>query len=91
MYSHNHILTRLYKTQFLNRMPEQLQALDDTNDISMIEEPDIHRAVFIRVIGEVLYPVEAGSEQILLERQGIYALRYSAISTLLEDGKVELI
>lgn len=92
MQRHFHILKELYKDQFLSNFPPSLQLLDDSSGgISMVEEPDLEKAVFIRVIEPVEHPITVGQDRVLLERGGIYVLRYSAVSRLLKSGVVELV
>ncbi|CAN6635060.1 DNA replication complex GINS protein Sld5p [Trichomonascus vanleenenianus] len=90
---HHLILRELYKSQFLSAMPEQLQRLDDkSGGISMIEEPDLEKVVFIRVKRDVGDAVRLGPEdEVELKKGNIYALRYSVISRYVAIGDVEVI
>ncbi|ANB13896.1 Sld5p [Sugiyamaella lignohabitans] len=92
MERHHRILLNLYNTQFLSALPAQLQRLDDSSGgISMVEEPDLDKPVFIRVLETVERPIRVGLDEITLEKGNIYVLRYSAISKYLIGGEVELI
>jgi GINS complex subunit 4 len=92
MERHFDILKELYKGQFLSNMPPSLQLLDDkSGGISMVEEPDLNTAVFLRVLQKVEHPVIAGQDRVLLEKGGVYVMRYSAIERLLKSGMVELV
>lgn len=92
MQRHYSILQELYKGQFLSNLPSNLQLLDDNSGgISMVEEPDLNRAVFLRVLQKVEHPITAGQDRILLEKGGVYVMRYSAIQRLLVSDIVELV
>lgn len=91
MIQHHNLLLRLYNTQFMNRLPEQLRDLNDKSDISMVEKPDLRKTVFIRVLQDIPESVQAGNEAVLLEKYGIYALRYSSIRKHVRSGAVVLI
>lgn len=92
MNRHAAILHNLYKSQFLSTLPEQLQQLDDTSGgISMIEEPDLDRAVFIRVLNDVPEPISVGNDQVDLQKGNIYTLRYSSIIPYIKTGDVEIV
>lgn len=75
----------------MNRLPEQLRSLNDKSDVSMVEKPRLESTVFIRVVQEIEEPVKAGNEAVYLEKDGIYALRYSAIRRHVKEGSVVLI
>lgn len=91
MYRHNHMLTRLLQTEFLNKLPDELQYLNDMNDVPMVETPDLEKVVFIRVLENIDYSIRVGMEDIMLEKGGIYSLRYRSVKELLRIGSVELI
>ena len=90
---HNEIITKLFRNQFLSRLPRNLQGMDDNmRGVSMIEKPDLDRAVFVRVVSDELETtIRAGQDLITLEYKGIYALRYSSISKYIQNGTVELV
>ena len=56
----------------------------------MIEEPDLETAVFIRVAREFHIELD-GDEELSLNVDDIYVIRYSAIREAVESGDVELI
>lgn len=92
METHFRALVELYNSLFLSQLPEQLQALDDTGGgISMIEEPDLNRPVFVKVVGELLQPVMVQEEEIDLVAGSIYLIRYSAVQGYVYSGDVLLI
>lgn len=86
-------MTRLFRNQFLSRLPQNLQRMDDeTRGASMVEKPDLEKAVFVRVVEkDIDATVRAGQDVITLEYNGIYALRYSSISKYIHSGIVELV
>lgn len=87
---HLELLEELFQNQFLNRLPESLQALDDTGGgISMIEEPDLDRAVFIKVINPSV--IELDNEEIELTKGSVFVMRYRAIRHMVSTGDVVLI
>lgn len=85
------MLTRLLQTEFLSKLPDELQYLNDMNDVPMVETPDLEKVVFIRVLEDIDYSIRVGVEDIMLEKGGIYSLRYKSIKQLLKIGSVELI
>jgi GINS complex subunit 4 len=92
MENHFRALVELYNALFLAQLPEQLQALDDTGGgISMIEEPDLEKPVFIKVVGDVLESIVIGDEKIDLVQGSIYLIRYSAVQSYVHGGDVLLI
>ena len=57
----------------------------------MVVSPDLDKAVFVRVIAQdIELSLRVGGDIVTLEPNGIYALRYSAISKYLQSGVVEL-
>ncbi|ODQ81203.1 hypothetical protein BABINDRAFT_34054 [Babjeviella inositovora NRRL Y-12698] len=92
MRKHFEILTTLYKKQFLSRLPELLQLLDDTGGgISMIEEPDLDKPVFVKVVKTISHSIDVNNEEVELLQDGIYVLRYSAIRLYIMIGDIKLI
>lgn len=57
----------------------------------MIEEPDLDKAVFIKVINDVAEPVVIGEDTIELEKGSVLVLRYSSIAKHLELGDVQVV
>jgi GINS complex subunit 4 len=92
MENHFRALVELYNALFLAQLPEQLQALDDRGGgISMIEEPDLEKPVFIKVVDDVLEGIVIGDEKIDLVQGSIYLIRYSAVQSYVHGGDVLLI
>ncbi|CEP21608.1 SLD5 [Cyberlindnera jadinii] len=92
MESHFRALIDLYNSLFLSQLPEQLQALDDTGGgISMIEEPDLDRPVFVKVINDTIETIVIGEEEIDLIPGSIYLIRYSAVQRFVYNQDVLLI
>lgn len=66
---------------------------DNTLGISMIDQPDVDKAVFARAIKDVdeaIY-VEGADTYFAMKRGDIYVVRWSAIRSLVLEGSVELI
>lgn len=92
MEAHFAALVELYNSLFLGQLPEQLQALDDTGGgISMVEEPDMDRPVFVKVVNETMESIVLGEEEIDLAVGSIYLIRYSAVQRFVYAGDVLLI
>lgn len=101
---HNALLTSLYASAFTNSFPAHLRTFNDSRNEEMIEKPDLHKAVFCRVIRT---PADGGEisirslileqmlmnsdEEITLEEGNIFLIRYSAVRRYILDGDVELI
>lgn len=52
---HSEILLKLFNNSILKHLPEELQAVNDTEgSISMVDEPNWHKTVFILVCGGVI-------------------------------------
>lgn len=72
-----------YFSGFLHNFPPDLQSLtEEEGQISMVDEPDVDKPVPIRA-QEDLGVRLVGSEEVQLEKNGLYLLRFSAISDLL--------
>lgn len=92
--AHQTLLNAHYQSSFLSNFPTQLQRLDDTaGGISMIEQPDLDKAVFIRVLRDVREPVviEGTDTAFEMRRGDIFVVRYSAVREYVLEGDVELI
>lgn len=59
----------------------------------MIEQPDLDKAVFVRVLRDVAEPVviEGTDTAFEMRRGGVFVVRYSAVRENVLDGDVELI
>lgn len=94
-YIHKHfkLLTQLYNSGFLKKLPHFLTLLDDTSGGQlMVEAPDVDQPVFVKVVTlqRITLRVEA-DEELELERGGIYVVRYRLVQHLVRGGDVELI
>jgi len=92
--AHQSLLHAHYQSSFLSTFPPQLQRLDDTaGGISMIEQPDLDKAVFVRVLRDVEEPVVIeGTDTAFEMRKGdVFVVRYSAVREFVAVGDVELI
>ncbi|ESW97567.1 hypothetical protein KL918_002941 [Ogataea parapolymorpha] len=90
MERHLELLLELYNSQFMKNLPESLQAIDETGGgVSMIDEPDLDRPVFVQATAENV--VEVDDEEIELTKNGIYVVRYRAVKDLVETGDVRVL
>ena len=67
--------------------------MDDTaGGISMIEQPDLDEAVFVRALSDVPEIVVVGTDIAFEMRRGdIFVVRWSAVREAVEKGEAELI
>ena len=67
--------------------------MDDTaGGISMIEQPDIDEAVFVRALSDVPEIVVVGTDIAFEMRRGdIFVVRWSAVREAVERGEAELV
>ncbi|KAL8836228.1 MAG: hypothetical protein Q9170_003005 [Blastenia crenularia] len=92
--SHQALLEGHYRSSFLSQFPTNLQRLDDTaGGISMIEQPDVDKAVFVRALRNVEEPVivEGTDIDFKMKRGDVYVVRWSAVRDLILNGNAELI
>ena len=83
-----------YHASFLSQFPTQLQRLDDTaGGISMVDQPDVDKAVFVRALRDSREAVVVEGTDIDFEmRRGeIYVVRWSAVRERVLAGDAELI
>ncbi|CAR26300.1 ZYRO0B06446p [Zygosaccharomyces rouxii] len=104
---HSAILLKLLNNSIVKHMPPELQAINDTEgSVSMVDEPNWNKFVFIYVKGipndPLLEEGESGkpcytvsisdlNEDVELSIGGIYVMPYSVIRDLLMQEKIELI
>lgn len=92
MEKHFEALLQLYNSLFLSSLPQHLQALDDTSGgISMIDEPNFKKPVFVKVIRDIPEGIIIGEEEIELKVNNIYLIRYSAVMKYVHSGDIVLI
>lgn len=92
--THQSLLQQHYRSSFLVQFPSSLQRLDDTTGgISMIEMPDVDRAVFARALRDAEEPiyVEGTDTYFEMRRGDVFVVRWSAVKNLVEEGAAELI
>lgn len=78
----------------MSQFPANLQRLDDTaGGISMVETPDLDRAVFVRALkdSDELIEVEGTDISFTLERGAVFVVRWSAVKEAVERGEAELL
>ncbi|KAK6461320.1 DNA replication complex GINS protein SLD5 [Scheffersomyces coipomensis] len=90
---HFKIITKLYNNSFLKKMPPSLTLLDDTaGEESMIEHPDINKHVFIKSISTTpMYIKLDDGEDLPIEKDGIYVVKYNVIKKYIDLGDIVLI
>ncbi|GME80919.1 unnamed protein product [Ambrosiozyma monospora] len=87
MERHLDLLMELYNRQFLKNLPESLQALDEGGGlVHMVEKPDLHMPVFVKCGENGMVMIEG--EEVELEKEGIYVMRYSAVKELVKMGSM---
>ena len=92
--THQSILEAHYHSSFLSQFPTSLQKLDDTaGGISMVEQPDVDKAVFLRALRHIEAPifVQGTDMGFQMKKGDIYVVRWSAIREIVLDGDAELI
>ena len=92
--THQSLLHSHYHSSFLSHFPPSLQRLDDTTGgISMIEQPDVDSAVFVRALRDIEEPViiDGTDTAFEMKRGDIYVVRWSAIKELVFSGHAELV
>ena len=92
--THQSLLHAHYHSSFLSQFPNSLRRLDDTaGGISMIEQPDVDKAVFVRALRDVDTPIVMEGTDIAFEmrRGDVYVVRWNAVRELVMGGDAELI
>ncbi|KAK6517708.1 GINS complex subunit [Arthrobotrys conoides] len=91
--THQALLNELYLSSFLKNFPDNLKRLDDSaGGLTMVEEPDLEGAVFLRVIRDVNVAIAwEGGETLDMRSGDVYVIRYSAVQEAVKRGDVELI
>ena len=92
--AHTSLLHAHYHSSFLSQFPTSLQKMDDTaGGISMVEGPDVDKAVFVRGLKDVEGPVyvEGTDTAFEMRRGDVVVVRWSAVRELVMAGDAELI
>ena len=92
--THQSLLQQHYRSSFLAQVPTSLQRLDDTTGgISMIDTPDLDKAVFTRALKDTETPIyiEGTDTYFEMKRGEIFVVRWMAVKSLVEEGAAELI
>ncbi|KAL9101780.1 MAG: hypothetical protein Q9163_002999 [Psora crenata] len=93
--THTALLHQHYHSSFLSQFPTSLQKLDDKagGGISMVEGPDVDKAVFVRVLRDVEEVLEVPGTDIRLELQrgDVVVVRWSVVKEAVGRGDCELI
>jgi GINS complex subunit 4 len=88
------LLSNHYAASFLSQFPQQLQGLDDrAGGVSMVDEPDRDKAVFVRVlrdVEEIVY-VEGTDVRCEFKRGDVWVIRWNAVKHSVLAGDVEMI
>ncbi|RDA91770.1 hypothetical protein CP533_4761 [Ophiocordyceps camponoti-saundersi (nom. inval.)] len=91
---HQALLHNHYLSSFLASFPHQLQNLNDTaGDVSMIEEPDLNAAVFIRMLRdrEVFGKGTDADNELPAKIGDVLVLRWSSAKPFVQRGDAELV
>jgi len=91
--AHQALLSRHYGASFLSQFPNSLQRLDDTAGfISMVDTPDMDKAVFCRVLRDIgVVSIEGTDVRCDMHRGDVWVIRWSAIRNAVLAGDAELI
>ena len=93
--SHQTLLQAHYHSSFLSQFPPNLQGLDDTagGGISMVEQPDLDKAVFVRALRDNDEPIEVEGTDIAftMQKGAVFVVRWSAVKERVERGEAELL
>lgn len=84
------LLQNLYNKSILGKIPRDLSLLDDG---SMVSEPDIDELVFIKNISDntIQLTVDDDDEELIIETNDVFVVKFSLIRKYLEIGDVILI
>lgn len=86
---HNH-----YLSSFLGSFPEKLQNLNDTaGNVSMIDEPDLEAAVFVRMLANKEVHGKGTDADVTMDVTNgeVLIMRWSSARELVEAGEAELV
>ena len=93
--SHQALVHAHYHSSFLSSFPANLQRLDDTSGggISMVEQPELDKAVFVRALRDNDEPIEVEGTDIAftMQKGAIFVVRWSAVKERVERGEAELL
>ncbi|KAG8532637.1 uncharacterized protein KY384_002514 [Bacidia gigantensis] len=93
--THTALLHDHYHSSFLSQFPQTLQKLDDkaAGGISMVEGPDVDKAVFVRCLKSMEESVEVPGTDIRLEmgRGDVVVTRWSVVREMVGKGECELV
>ncbi|KAL9124857.1 MAG: hypothetical protein Q9217_005862 [Psora testacea] len=93
--THTALLHNHYHSSFLSQFPTSLHKLDDKagGGISMVEGPDVDKAVFVRALRDIEEVVEVPGTDIRLDmrRGDVVVVRWSAVKEVVGRGGCELI
>lgn len=93
MHKYFKLLTSLYNNCFLKKLPHSLTLLDDTSGgQSMIVAPDLDQPVFIKSNSKTPIFLDIGEgDNLELNKDGIYVVRYRLVRKYIELGDIVLI
>ena len=93
LHAHQSLLSSHFAASFLSQFPAQLQRLDDTaGGVSMVSEPEIDSAVFVRAMRDVgVLGAPGRDERWEVKRGDVWVLRWRVVREAVERGDVELI
>jgi GINS complex subunit 4 len=90
---HQALLHNHYLSSFMSSFPPNLQNLNDTAGISMIDKPDLDTAVFIRLLRDTLVEGRGVDADGAMDgkESDIVILRWTDAKPLVDSGSAELV
>ncbi|KAL2271218.1 hypothetical protein VTJ83DRAFT_589 [Remersonia thermophila] len=90
---HQALLHNHYLSSFLSSFPPNLQNLNDSAGINMVEAPDLDSAVFVRLLRDTLVTAKGveDDDAVTVKADDILILRWSDAKPLVEAGSAELV
>lgn len=90
---HQALLHNHYLSSFLSSFPPNLQNLNDSAGINMVETPDLDTAVFVRLLRDTSVTANGVKEdnRVDVGADDILILRWSDAKPLVESGSAELV
>ncbi|WLF78617.1 GINS complex subunit [Lodderomyces elongisporus] len=87
-----HLLTQLYNNCFLKKLPKFLTLLDENvGGQNMTIEPDLDQLVFVKCVSETPITLRIEDDEIDMEKNGVYVVKYNLIKRYLDTEDIILI
>ncbi|CAK9437626.1 uncharacterized protein LODBEIA_P20040 [Lodderomyces beijingensis] len=92
IHQYMHLLTQLYNNCFLKKLPKFLTLLDDNvGGQNMTIAPELDSLVFVKCTSDIPIAVQLDDDEIDMEKNGVYVVKYRFIRSLLATEDVVLI